>query len=346
MRLLVCVVLALATEVAFSPLFASGTRVEDRHWRLWKQKNSRHYVDDEDALRRSIFETNVNYIINHNLEADLGLHTYYLGVNKFADYTPVEYKALLGYKVGTIRSEPAASFMSPLSVKDLPASVDWRPKGYVTPVKDQGQCGSCWAFSATGSLEGQHFRKFGVLQSFSEQQLIDCSWKEGNQGCGGGWMDQAFQYVKDIAQTNGFLDVETCYPYRAEDLKCKVNTASSCDGVTDVGYVDIKKKNETDLQAAVATVGPISVAIDASHQSFQLYSHGVYNELACSQTALDHGVLAVGYGSQTDKRGQVTDYWIVKNSWGVTWGDKGYILMSRNKKNQCGISTAASYPLL
>ncbi|XP_069938015.1 cathepsin L-like peptidase, partial [Cherax quadricarinatus] len=188
----------------------------------------------------------------------------------------------------------------------------------------------------TGSLEGQHFRKTGQLVSLSEQNLIDCSAKYGNGGCDGGLMDYAFQYIKD----NGGIDTEEAYPYTAKENKCCYNASES--GAEDTGFVDISEGSEDALMKAVATVGPVSVAIDASRDSFQFYRHGVYDEADCSSTYLDHGVLVVGYGTTEDG----TDYWLVKNSWGATWGDIGYLKMIRNHNNQCGIATAASYPLV
>jgi cathepsin L len=256
-------------------------------------------------------------------------------MNKFADMSITEFvKVMNGFNTtATPRKPSARTFTYNPSLTDLPDTVDWRDKGYVTEVKDQGQCGSCWSFSATGSLEGQTFKKTGKLISLSEQNLVDCSQAQGNMGCNGGLMDQAFEYIK----VNNGIDTEDSYPYEAVDDSCRFKAANV--GATDTGFTDITSKDENALQQAVATVGPISVAIDASHASFQLYKHGVYNEAFCSQTRLDHGVLAVGYGTDSGK-----DYWLVKNSWGTGWGNKGYIQMTRNKRNQCGIATASSYP--
>lgn len=204
----------------------------------------------------------------------------------------------------------------------------------MTDVKDQGRCGSCWSFSSTGSLEGHHFIKTGQLVSLSEQNLIDCSGMYGNRGCNGGWMDQAFTYI----QNNGGIDTEDSYPYRAVQGICRYNQRNS--GATCSGYVDIPEGDEDKLREAIGTIGPVSIGIDASNESFRHYSSGVYVEENCKTNYTDHGVLAVGYG--TDRSGN--DYYIVKNSWGTTWGEQGYIRMARNRNNHCGIATAASYP--
>jgi cathepsin L len=309
----------------------------NRHWQLWKSANNKQYSDAEEHVRRGIWESNLQKVQDHNLQADLGVHTYWLGMNKFADMTITEFvKVMNGYNV-TMRGQrknnrPEYTFNPKLQVPD---TVDWRDQGYVTAVKDQGQCGSCWAFSSTGALEGQHFKATSKLVSLSEQNLVDCSQKQGNMGCNGGLMDQAFDYIKE----NNGIDTEVSYPYEAVDNTCRFKSENV--GATDTGFTDIKSKDEDALKQAVADIGPISVAIDASHASFQLYKSGIYNEIFCSQTRLDHGVLAVGYGTDSNK-----DYWLVKNSWGEGWGNKGYIQMSRNKRNQCGIATAASYPLV
>jgi len=320
--------------LAFSCTLAIDVKL-DGPWNLFKSAYNKQYSVAEESLRRAIWESNLKIVNDHNIKADLGLHTYWLGMNKYADLSLDEFvKQMNGFN-NTMREQRvqrnAVREFNPSA--PLPDTVDWRTKGYVTSIKDQGQCGSCWAFSSTGALEGQHFKKASSLVSLSEQNLVDCSRKQGNMGCNGGLMDQAFEYIK----VNNGIDTESSYPYEAVDRTCRFKAADV--GATDTGFVDTKSKDEQALQEAVANVGPISVAIDASHASFQLYKRGVYSEPACSQTRLDHGVLAVGYGTESGK-----DYWLVKNSWGTSWGTEGYIMMTRNKKNQCGIATASSYP--
>ncbi|CAF1550781.1 unnamed protein product, partial [Adineta ricciae] len=302
-------------------------------WSLFKRVFDKEYSSNQDEInRRQIWEENLSMIRKHNLEADMGMHSYTLGMNRFGDMTNGEFrKQMNGFQMKLKSSMDHQIFETPSDFV-LPDSVDWRSKGYVTSVKDQGQCGSCWAFSTTGVLEGQHFAKTSKLVSLSEQNLVDCS---VNLGCHGGIMEIAYLYIK----SNGGIDTESSYPYEAERHHCRFDPNNI--GATDTGFVQIKLGNETDLQAAIATIGPISVAIDASLKSFQFYSSGVYDEPHCSSYLLDHGVLAVGYGSLNSK-----DYYLVKNSWGTQWGQQGYILMSRNKHNQCGIATSASYPLV
>jgi len=318
--------------------FEPMTDFEDL-WTNFKLEHDKVFEDRrEEMFRKRIFSENLRKIEMHNYLFSKGLKSYTLGVNKYADMEHSEFvKQMNGYKRSKMSSDRSidwVTYLSPNIDIKLPDSVDWRNKGYVTPIKDQGGCGSCWAFSATGSLEGQHFRKTKNLVSLSEQNLVDCSTKQGNMGCGGGWMSWAFQYVKE----NRGIDTEGSYPYEAEDGKCRFNIDTV--GATCSGYVEIPPTREDKLKEAVATVGPVSVAIDAGNESFQLYKSGIYDEPACTDN-LDHGVLAVGYGTL-----QGSDYWIVKNSWGTSWGDQGYILMTRNKGNQCGIACNASYPLV
>lgn len=331
--------LAAAQAVSFFDLVKE-------EWHAFKAEHKKQYESEtEENFRLKIFMDNRHKIAKHNQMYEKGQVTYKLGLNKYADLLHHEFvRQLNGFnRTATLKLfkgaqkpiEDSVTYIEPANV-DVPPSADWREKGAVTAVKDQGHCGSCWSFSATGALEGQHFRKTGVLVSLSEQNLVDCSGAYGNNGCNGGLMDNAFQYIKD----NGGIDTEKSYPYEAQDDTCKYNKANS--GATDKGFVDIPQGNENKLKIALATVGPVSVAIDASHESFQFYSSGVYYEPQCDSEQLDHGVLAVGYGTEEDGK----DYYIVKNSWGTTWGDQGYVKMARNKKNHCGIATSASYPLV
>lgn len=311
-------------------------------WTAFKATHQKSYNSaTEEKFRLKIFMENSHKIAKHNKLYAMGLVDYKLGLNKYADMLHHEFiQVVNGFnKTKTLLRgqdmEDSITFMPPANVK-LPDSIDWRELGAVTNVKDQGQCGSCWSFSATGSLEGQHFRHSGKLVSLSEQNLVDCSGKYGNNGCNGGLMDNAFRYIK----ANRGIDTEASYPYKAEDEKCHYQPKFV--GATDKGYSDILSGNEDHLKAAVATVGPISVAIDASRDTFHLYRDGVYSDPDCSSEMLDHGVLVVGYGTTKDG----IDYWIVKNSWGPSWGLDGYIKMARNKNNACGIATQASYPLV
>lgn len=309
-------------------------------WASFKTNFGRKYKDAaEEQQRMDIFKENLKKIEMHNYLYSKGEKTFTLGVNSFADMTSKEFVAtmngLLPRKTSPAPHLDRTTYLSPAMPVSVPDEVDWRKHGYVTPVKNQGHCGSCWSFSTTGALEGQHFRKSGKLTSLSEQNLVDCSEKWGNNGCNGGLMDYAFQYIKD----NDGLDTENTYPYEATEGTCRFTSKNI--GATDAGFVDIPTGDEDKLKEAIATVGPISVAIDASQESFQLYQSGVYIEPKCSSQQLDHGVLAAGYGTLNGN-----DYWLIKNSWGETWGDQGYIMMARNKDNQCGVATQSSYPLV
>ncbi|XP_043831459.1 procathepsin L-like [Dromiciops gliroides] len=308
----------------------------DAKWQQWKTQHRRTYAADEENLRRATWEKNLRKIEMHNREYSAGKHSFLMGMNKFGDMTNEEFRQMMnGLRQNRLETKSNGTlFREPLLLETL-KSVDWRDKGYVTPVKDQGACISGWAFSATGSLEGQWFFKTGQLVSLSEQNLIDCSATEGNQGCKHGFANQAFEYVKE----NGGIDTEQSYPYEATDNKCRYRPDSSVAKVS--GFVVIPSGEEEELEMAVAAVGPISVRIDSSHISFQFYQSGIYYEPQCSSELLDHGVLVVGYGFEGNNG---MKYWIVKNSWGEEWGDQGYILMAKDQGNHCGIATEASYP--
>jgi C1A family cysteine protease len=317
--------LAIVAIAAAAPLSEVLTQFRD-----FKAAYGKVYATAaEEAARFKIFRDNLDIISKHNAQFEAGNSTYTLGVNQFADMTRQEWATayLTPMKVTRARNEVV------LPEGKQANGVNWVTKGAVTPVKNQQQCGSCWAFSSTGSIEGAYQIATGNLVSLSEQQLVDCSTGQGNHGCNGGLMDYAFTYTIQ----NGGLTTEQNYPYTARDGTCQ--TAKAADHAATIkSYADVPQNQEAQLIAAV-NKQPVSVAIEADHSSFQLYRSGVFNDATCG-TQLDHGVLAVGYDSLNGQ-----DYWIVKNSWGTTWGNQGYILMSRNKRNQCGIATASSYPI-
>lgn len=289
---------------------------------------AKNYSVQEYDLRFDIFRNNLARIRAHNADPT---KSWRMGINQFTDLTPEEFRMrYLGFKKPLENNIPRLTDYSLKNVKDLPKEVDWTQNGVVNPVKNQAQCGSCWAFSTVGSIESAYAIKTKELYSLSEQQLVDCSQSYGNQGCNGGLMDDGFQYAEQNA-----LCSEDSYPYQAQDGTCR---ASSCKGLVKVkSYVDIPSGDENALQSAVAKQ-PVSVAIEADQNSFQFYSGGVL-DAECGHS-LDHGVIAVGYGEDNGK-----PFWKVRNSWGSSWGENGYIRLIRGK-GECGIADSASYPVV
>ena len=302
------------------------------------------YPSETELQKRfQIFKENVITIFQHNLEKK---ENYTMGINQFTDMTSTEFEKNVihsGFISTTespsLRGKSKCSQYSYQQIK-VPSSIDWRELGAVTPVKDQGQCGSCWSFSATGAMEGAWSIATGNLVSLSEEQLVDCSKRYGNLGCNGGLMDNAFQYAID----NGMC-VESDYPYTAStgsSGSCK----STCEPeVTVKDCADVPANNQLALKEAVS-FGPVSIAIEADTRIFQSYSSGVITSSSCG-TDLDHGVLIVGYGTEPETQ---IDYWLVKNSWSSTWGDEGYVKIERSDSTNdigiCGIAAQPSFPIV
>jgi C1A family cysteine protease len=292
-------------------------------WQSWKLRHNKSYGVGEEAARFAIFVENVNKITKHNSESS----EVKFAINKFADLTASEFKQTYASCNHAQPNEAQKNAVKFNLADPLPDQVDWRNKGAVTPVKDQGQCGSCWTFSATGAVEGFYYINQGKLLSFSEQQIVDCDTDE-DEGCNGGWHYLAIEY----AGNNG-LEVETDYPYTARDGKCKYDSSKAVK--TNKGYAYVTANNTNELKTALANIGPVSVAIEADQSVFQFYSKGVIS--AGCGADLDHAVLTVGY----TKVG-VLEAFIVKNSWGKSWGDQGYVYLStiqqlNRGQGACGI---------
>jgi len=290
---------------------------------------NKHYNSSDYWYRYNIYEKNMDYI----LERNANLSSYKLGENNFTDMSTIEFNSIyLNHKI-----EINQSIISNYNYtnKSIPLNIDWRANGIVTNVKDQGQCGSCWAFSAVGTLEGAWAKNTSQLVSLSEQNLVDCAGNYSCDGCGGGWPDKALHYIID----NKGIDTEQSYPYQATDQECLYNVSST--GANASGVVLLPTGNMTTLYDALANIGPISVALDAEGD-FQMYSSGIFNSSECSNTLLDHAVLAVGYGISPKNQ----TYLIIKNSWGASWGMDGYIYFSTETDNMCGIAQHCSYPLI
>ncbi|KAM8888493.1 procathepsin L [Synchiropus picturatus] len=262
-----------------------------------------------------------------------------MAMNKYGDLTRQEYQFLQGAMINVNFAKRgktvSARWLRSMAKKLKAKTVDYRNLGYVTEIKDQGFCGSCWAFSTTGAIEGQIYKKTGQLVSLSEQNLVDCSRPYGTYGCSGAWMANAYDYVVH----NGLQSTQS-YPYTSVDTQpCFYNRDLAVAHIRD--YRFIPKGNEQALADAVATIGPITVGVDADHPSFLFYNSGIYEEPNCNPNNLSHAVLLVGYGSEGGK-----DYWIIKNSWGSAWGEGGYMRMIRNGRNTCGMASYALYPIL
>ncbi|XP_022777317.1 ervatamin-B-like [Durio zibethinus] len=304
-------------------------------YKQWMVQHGRTYeMKEEENMRFEIFKKNLEYIENFN---NMGNQTYKLSTNEYADLTNEEFLAYYaGYKIFPSKISFKTKRFKYENLTNVPASIDWRKKGAVTQIKDQGACGSCWAFSAVAAVEGVIKIKTGQLFSLSEQQLVDCARIHKTQGCYGGWMDDAFEY---IVKNHG-LAKETKYPYTSKDGNCSHRKAA-VRAVQINGYEDVPHKDEEALLKA-ASQQPVSVCLNSKGPEFQFYSGGVFTG-PCG-TSLNHAVAIVGYGKSEDG----TKYWLIKNSWGKSWGESGYMRIKRDvasKKGLCGIAKKSSYPV-
>ncbi|XP_062212441.1 senescence-specific cysteine protease SAG39-like [Phragmites australis] len=301
----------------------------------WMAQHGRTYKDEAEKARRlEIFRANAKLIDSFNAAGENG---HRLATNRFADLTDEEFRAA---RTGYRRPLPAAGSgrfrYENLSLADAPQSMDWRRMGAVTGVKDQGSCGCCWAFSAVAAVEGLNKIRTGRLVSLSEQELVDCDVYGDDQGCDGGLMDNAFSFIA----ARGGLASESAYPYREEDGSCR-SSAAAVRAASIRGHEDVPANNEAALAAAVAHQ-PVSVAINGADYVFRFYDGGVLGGTGCD-TELNHAITAVGYGTASDG----TMYWVMKNSWGTSWGEGGYVRIRRGVRGKgvCGLAKLPSYPV-
>jgi C1A family cysteine protease len=327
------------TLVMFSLFVGSSavTRVSESaildRFHAYQVDFEKNYPESEHDFRFKVFRYNFENILSHNSN---NTRTFDMAVNKFTDMTPDEFrfKMVGGYRTDAEVFTSCGSFVS--TGKSVPDSIDWRLDGAVTPVKDQGQCGSCWSFSATGALEGAWAVGKGKLVSLSEQQLVDCAGiRYGSMGCNGGLMEGAFNYAIDKG-----MCTEDSYPYTS-GVSQTGGTCGSCATAVKVSKCfNVKTNDQIALKEAVSN-SPVAIAIEADTRYFQSYSSGVLTSSTCG-TTLDHGVLIVGYGEDDGQK-----YWLVKNSWGSGWGDSGYVKIARSDSSNdggvCGISMEASF---
>jgi len=317
-------VLAITLLLCLSSTIYGDESIVFREFMEFTVKYNKAYTNlTEFTKRYEIFKRNFINI----LSVDESIGGYKVGITKFSDLSTDEFRTkflTLKMKQGMCH-QSKLHFLSELEYFEIDETLDWREKGGVSPVKDQGQCGSCWAFSAVAFLESQALVKNKQALLFSEQQLVDCDRETGDAGCGGGLMQSAFDYIEQKG-----IEADSNYPYKGKEGTCTYNKSIATTEVTNVKCYEGLSVDE--IKKYLNTVGPLAIAVSA--HEFQMYDSGV---LSCTSNHLDHGVLLVGYGKEADQ-----EYWVVKNSWGKNWGESGFIRISTKDGESCGIGEYVS----
>jgi C1A family cysteine protease len=314
-----CVIFALIAVAAAAPT---------TEWENFKKTYNKVYRSyGEELKRKALFQETLEFVNEHNAKYAAGLSTFNTAINERSDWTNEEWASIL-----TAQAPTGVRAVEPMTETSAPDAHDFRDYNMVTGVKDQQRCGSCWAFAVTGAVEGAWARSTGTLYSLSEQELVDC----GDGSCDGGWTSRAYETI--MAQGGQMLERD--YPYTASDDRCKYVNSQAVAHISN--YRNAPSMNAPNMANTLYANSPLAVLIDASSKSFQSYSSGVYYDPSCSQSTINHAVLAVGYDMSGSSSQQ---YWIVKNSWGTGWGDRGYIKM-RSGVNQCNIERYVDYPVV
>ncbi|GCC37076.1 hypothetical protein chiPu_0015576 [Chiloscyllium punctatum] len=318
---------------------ALSNPIVDEQWKTWKLAYGKSYLSvEEDLVRREVWLENLEAIAAHNAREN---STYEMAMNEFGDLTPAEFVQLYTdatmYEMANYTDEAFSDIeLEELEevnkVKHIPKVMDWRQMGYVRDVKNQGSCLSCYAFAAVGAVEGQLAKQKKQYVDLSTQNIIDCSSEFKNYGCNGGLPYRAFKYMKKYG-----IESDQSYPYQAkQNDQCSFSSAKSV--VTIKGFQRCKNIDEKSLAALVAGVGPVSVLVYSSLNSWRFYKSGIFDDADCNNKRVDHAVVLIGYVNVPS-----SSYWIIKNSWGTSWGEKGYMRIIKGK-NMCSINYCASFP--
>ncbi|XP_023168547.1 cathepsin L1 [Drosophila hydei] len=311
-----------------------SSQIYGEQFEKFKKVNNKSYIRPYDELRSyKAYEENHQIVNEHNKDYDSGKSSFRLTTNTMADMSTDSYlKGFLRLLRSPLisPSDNMADIVGSALMDNVPDSLDWRKKGFVTPSYNQQSCGSCYAFSIAQSIEGQVFKRTGRILPLSEQQIVDCSISHGNQGCTGGSLRNTLRYL----QATGGLMRSVDYKYASKKGACQFVSELAVVNVT--SWAILPANDEKAIQAAVAHIGPVAVSINATPKTFQLYSDGIYDDVTCTSSSVNHAMLLIGYEK---------DYWILKNWWGEMWGESGYMRI-RKGINLCGIANYAAYAIV